>query len=887
MRFERVSLSNFKCYEDASVSLDPGVTVIHGINGSGKSSLLEACFFALYGATALDRTLDEIVTIGAEEAEIDLGFTHEGDSYDLYRRIRATGERATTADCVLEGPRETIEGVGDVEDRIVSMLRMDAEAFVNSAFVRQGEINKLINATPAERQRMIDRLLQLGTLETYRERAAEARLGVENLLDHWEGRLESLDEQIAEKEAKELHERRAAIETEIAELEETIDRYETNREEAQETRSAAESILETYEERQAELETVEERIAELRESIASDETRRSDLAEEITDHREAITELEDRIDTLASAAEVDSTDPESIDEALRALRERKESLHEEIMELRERVQSHESEAERARERAQEFEDQIQSKRERIEELQDEIEAVEESIDTLEEDAAALDDEIQEYREAFDEAPVAFGEAAAHRDSLEDSLSSIREEETALREDLATARSRVEEAESLLAEGKCPECGQPVEGSPHVESIEEYRAEVEEIEGELAEVSDTKETTEAELERAGELLEIERQVDSLESELENVGERLAEKQEKRTSKRERIEELQAEIQELEESATAAGERAETAAEQAESVRIEIGERNADRSDIGERIERLEELRETVSERAEHRDAIERLQETRETLADQNEERREHLEAARERKRALAEDFDEDQVAAAREDKRKAEEYLEEVESILAEQRAERDERRSDLGGVRNEIEELESLRSERESIADRVANLESLHEETEELESMYGDLRAELRQQNVARLERLLNETFELVYQNDSYARIELSGQYELTVYQKDGEPLEPDQLSGGERALFNLSLRTAIYRLLAEGIDGAAPMPPLILDEPTVFLDSGHVSQLVTLVESMRDLGVEQIIVVSHDDELIGAADDVIRVAKDATTNRSYIEQAPPSIDAV
>jgi ATPase involved in DNA repair len=118
----------------------------------------------------------------------------------------------------------------------------------------------------------------------------------------------------------------------------------------------------------------------------------------------------------------------------------------------------------------------------------------------------------------------------------------------------------------------------------------------------------------------------------------------------------------------------------------------------------------------------------------------------------------------------------------------------------------------------------------------------------------------------------------------LTIYQKDGSALDPDQLSGGERALFNMSLRAAIYRLLVEGIDGAAPMPPLILDEPTVFLDAGHVTQLVSLVESMRDLGVEQIIVVSHDEELIGAADDLIRVRKDPTTNRSTVESVRPEL---
>jgi exonuclease SbcC len=68
-------------------------------------------------------------------------------------------------------------------------------------------------------------------------------------------------------------------------------------------------------------------------------------------------------------------------------------------------------------------------------------------------------------------------------------------------------------------------------------------------------------------------------------------------------------------------------------------------------------------------------------------------------------------------------------------------------------------------------------------------------------------------------------------------------------------------------------------MPSLILDEPTVFLDSGHVSQLVELVDSMRRMGVEQVVVVSHDDELVDAADDLVRVEKNATSNRSKVVQ--------
>jgi exonuclease SbcC len=308
--------------------------------------------------------------------------------------------------------------------------------------------------------------------------------------------------------------------------------------------------------------------------------------------------------------------------------------------------------------------------------------------------------------------------------------------------------------------------------------------------------------------------------------------------------------------------------------------------ADLEAVDAERDRLEEVQDLDDEVADQESGIESRRERRENLAELNDERRDRLADRRDRRDELEDAYDESTVEQAREDRQRAADYLEKVEPKLDDLYDRRDDLQSRIGGVRNELQELEDLRDRRTELGERLDRLESLHGEAERLESMYGDLRAELRQRNVESLERLLNEVFDLVYRNDSYSRIELDGDYELTVYQKDDQPLEPEQLSGGERALFNLSLRTAIYRLLAEGIEGAAPMPPLILDEPTVFLDAGHVTQLVELVESMREVGVEQIVVVSHDEELVGAADDLVRVRKDPTSNRSSVEHAE-SVGAV
>jgi exonuclease SbcC len=889
MRITRVRLSNFKPYGDVDVELTEGVTVIHGPNGSGKSSLLEACFFALYGSKALEGTLEGIIRNGTEETEIEVWFTHAGGAYHVERRVRLSGDRAGTASCVLETPEGTVEGARDVRAAVTDLLRMDEEAFLNCAYVRQGEVNKLIDATPGERQAMLDDLLQLGVLEEYRERARQARLGVEDVLGEVRGELGGIEDQIAEKEDRNLHARLNELETELAEVEADIEEFEANRAEAEETLAAAEDVIEAHAERRAELADLEAGIDELQESIAETEREREALRERISERRADVEAKRGERDELLEAAETDlpapgdagetESLPAAIDVALESIDEVDEKLRERLEELQLEINDRTNEAEQLRDDADDLETEATEARERAEELAAETENDEEAIERRREELDELAERIESKRSEFEDAPVDFGEAAALIERREDALGDIEAEIGDVRASLEAARTAIERAEELLAEGKCPECGQPVDGSPHVEGIEDDRERADELETRLEELTAEREALEADVERARELRETEREVETLTENRSNVSRLLEEKESVLEEKRERADALREEATDLEAEATEKREAAEEAESAAETLREEIGERNAERSDLAERRERLETLEACVETVDDIETEIDRLQEKRGMLAERNDERRETLAEKRERKRDLESEVDDEALKQAREDKERAEAYLEEVAETLGDLTAKRDDLQGEIGAVENELEELESLRERRETLQERVDALESLRTETEEMEALYADLRAELRTRNVEHLERLLNETFDLVYENDAYARIELDDAYELTVYQKDGEALDPEQLSGGERALFNLSLRAAIYRLLAEGIEGAAPMPPLVLDEPTVFLDSGHVSRLVDLIDAMRDLGVEQIIVVTHDDELVGAAETVLAVEKDPTTNRSRVEK--------
>jgi len=887
VRFENLQLSNFKCFEDAAIPFESGVTVIHGLNGSGKSTLLEGCFFALYGANALDRTLEDVVTTGLSESEIDLSFAHNGETYDLHRRIRVASERATTADCVLETADETVEGVQSVQAQIRSMLRMDAEAFVNCAYVQQGEVNRLITATPTERRQMIDDLLQLGALETYRERAGDARLAVEDVLDSWTDRLEDREARIAEMEAKNLHERQNAAQTERKELEAETESLEESREQARETLADAASTLEEQAEKPEELEAVLERIDSLRESISETESERDALEAEIESRRDELEESEDRIESVRAdtgiEADAFAEAPEATVEARRDALERElEALSETIQTTVTDLNVKKQEQETQLERTEEFEARAATALENAETLEAEADSLTEDCVETRATIREFADRIEEARSEFEDEPLEVGGADDRLRELRDERTQHRAHRSELRETLTPIQSKIQEAEQLREAGNCPECGQPVEGSPHVETLEANRERVTELEAEIEQCESEIESIEAQIERAEELEELEALVADLESKRELASQRLEDRESSIEEKREAATEQRERAEELEEQAEEARETAAEAGDAVEALQTTLGERNSEQRDCRSHRDTVEELSDALEHRLNTREAIDRAQEKRAALADRNDERREHLSTARERKQRLEASYDDETIEEARSEKKRAESYLEAVAEELEETRERVRELDNEIGALENAIETLEELREEREAVADRVSSLRSLHEDAQRLEELYETLPSELRLQNIRRLEVLLNESFDLVYQNDSYANIELSGEYELSVIQKDGDRLEPEQLSGGERALFNLSLRCAIYRLLGEGIEGAAPMPPLILDEPTVFLDSGHVSRLLDVIESMRELGVEQILVVSHDDELLGAADDVVRVEKNATSNRSRIERDDP-----
>jgi exonuclease SbcC len=171
MIFNNLKLKNFKSHVNSSITFDKGVTLVIGENGAGKSSIFEAITFALFRKSTV-KNLNDLINTGRSasdktEMEVQLSFTANSFDYKVIRSIRNKSKKANAELIrINEGNEESIAlGVREVDREIQEILRMDANTFLNAIHIRQGEISKLIDDTPAARKKLIGQLLNLEDLE--------------------------------------------------------------------------------------------------------------------------------------------------------------------------------------------------------------------------------------------------------------------------------------------------------------------------------------------------------------------------------------------------------------------------------------------------------------------------------------------------------------------------------------------------------------------------------------------------------------------------------------------------------------------------------------------------------------------------------------------------
>lgn len=427
-------LANFMCYRGddtpQALSFDGlHVVCLSGENGAGKSALLDAITWALWGeARAAD---DDLIAQGASEMLVELTFQLGDQRYRVARRRQrgktgprgGTGAGKSSLDLQMQGEAgwraigET--GVRETQEKINDLLRMSYQTFINASFLLQGRADEFTARTPAERKQVLADILDLGEYAALEAKAKErARI----LSDQRKGLRGKIEQLAAEAEKAGFWQLEVENATRrVGALRESLDQVQSER-------SAAEELLRRLEQK-----------AELRKGLLLrlDELRNAQRQrdQEIVELRQRIGDAEERVarrDAIVAGVVALTTARAELDR-LEGLRDRHDELTRRQNELRQQFSEAKGELRRSLGQIEQRHEQLEQRATRREAIQTEIRVLGERADALLPLVAARESCVAE-RQALTLRADQMAELQHRHDRLEaqiklrqDSLVAVREE----------------------------------------------------------------------------------------------------------------------------------------------------------------------------------------------------------------------------------------------------------------------------------------------------------------------------------------------------------------------------------------------------------------------------------------------------------------------------
>ncbi|MFM7155394.1 MAG: AAA family ATPase, partial [Bacteroidota bacterium] len=168
MIIRQLTLRNYKQYTSLNLVFEEGLVGIIGRNGAGKSTIFEAILYCLFGKeTQLGTKNFARSTYAADETapvELKLSFLIGQMEYEVQRSFR--GRTLTAYADLYRNGQQISTGVSVVNQELVRILGLDAEAFRRSVFSGQKELAELSNTNGEERKKLVRRMMGFDTLDT-------------------------------------------------------------------------------------------------------------------------------------------------------------------------------------------------------------------------------------------------------------------------------------------------------------------------------------------------------------------------------------------------------------------------------------------------------------------------------------------------------------------------------------------------------------------------------------------------------------------------------------------------------------------------------------------------------------------------------------------------
>jgi exonuclease SbcC len=814
---------------------------ISGQNGAGKSSLLDAFTWSLFGEARGKGT--DVIHLNADvkAAEVALTFEYEGNVYRVQRTLprgKTTVLEFQVQDGDLWRPL-TEKTTRETQARIEQTLRLDYETFINASFFLQGRADQFTQKKASERKAVLSSILGLEIWETYKERTAGKRKMLERDVDEIDGRMAEIDSELGEEGARKQR---------LQELEISLKQLTAARE-------AQESALENIR-RNAAL------VNEQRKAAASLET-------QLKRSQEALTSLEGRIagkeaeragylDLVERAKEI-----ESAYKAWGKARKELEEWEKTALEFREHD-----------EKRQPLLREIEVEKARLEQegegLSGKWEVISEQLSVI----SGLEEQLGAAQSALKEAEKKIQE----RVELENKRNEARERGAALKAENESLRREMDELKSRIetlkvAEGaECPLCGQPLSESHRKSTLKD-------LEKTGKEKGDSFRANKKETEDlAGQITNYESQITNLAG-AENDRVRCSNSVTQLTLQLESIRQQEKEwgktgakrLKEIE-KALESGRYAGEAQKALAKLDKELAKLGYDVLAHEAKRKEENELRGVEEERRKLESARELSKRIEKEVEELEQERGKKKEELVENEKALAEA---ERVLA---DSESGAPNLQEAESRLFALREDENNARQELGAARQRVEVLSTLRNRRKEYERQREELNQNIVRHKSLERAFGKdgVPALLIEQALPQIQQKANDILERL--SDGAMTIQFATQAEYRDKKRDDlkETLDIqisdspgmrdyEMYSGGEAFRVNFAIRLALSEILAQR--KGARLQTLVIDEGFGSQDALGRQRLVEAINTVKN-DFAKIFIITHLDEL-----------KDAFPNRIEVEK--------
>ncbi len=201
----KLQISGFLSYQEPAEVDFTGFNLacISGANGAGKSSLLDAITWVLFGKARQND--DSIINSNRDTARVVFVFNYEGETYRVTREKHKNKTGVLEFNIRADGGEWTVltrESIRKTEAHICETLKMDYDTFINASFFLQGKADQFAQKSPAERKKVLSSILGLDQWEAYRQAAGEQVKRIKGEMEFLDGQLQEIASELSEEDQR-------------------------------------------------------------------------------------------------------------------------------------------------------------------------------------------------------------------------------------------------------------------------------------------------------------------------------------------------------------------------------------------------------------------------------------------------------------------------------------------------------------------------------------------------------------------------------------------------------------------------------------------------------------------------------------------------------------